>query len=239
MKIAVNNSGNNVKVENAKKGEKYYCVNKDCHQELILCAFESIKRKPYFRVKEKHSENCPYEFLGEVKDYNNKEINVDEFFSNISKAESKKNKNIKKEKKKEPILKQNIANVPRTLKQMYKYLTTLDPNEEINGKKVIDIIAYCGTEYYYKYGIRDKKIVESKLIYIDKNNKELKFQFPIYKYVKDENNKKNKYIIVKVEYNIEWDEYKLNENYIICGDFKDNKMIAYNRRQIKLIRGER
>ena len=56
---------------------------------------------------------------------------------------------------------------------------------------------------------------------------------------KTTNNKKNKYIIVKVEYNIEWDEYKLNENYIICGDFKDNKMIAYNRRQIKLIRGER
>ena len=118
---------------------------------------------------------------------------------------------------------------------MYSYLISLSPNDIIDGKKVIDIIAYCGTEYYYKYDIRGNKIVEGKLIFIDKKNRELKFQFPIYKYAENKN-KKNKYIIVKINGNIDLSNYEREKNYILCGNFQENnKMIVFNRRQIKCL----
>lgn len=101
---------------------------------------------------------------------------------------------------------------------MYGYLINLSPNDIIDGKKVIDIIAYCGTEHYYKYGIRGNKIVEGKLIFINKKNKELKFQFPIYKYAENKD-KKNKYIVAKINGNIDLSDYKREKNYILCGNF--------------------
>lgn len=104
MKIAIDRiTGEVITAEEASKRKKfdreYKCMNKECSQEVILCARESTVVKPYFRVKkgETHINNCPYEFFGNIKKYEKEKISIDKFFLDISKIQKEK---IMKEKKK-------------------------------------------------------------------------------------------------------------------------------------------
>ena len=232
MKYALDKNNQAVSIENANKGESYFCLDKNCKAKLTACALDSVNVDSYFAARskgKKHKDNCTYRYVGKVVNYEKDKINMDDFFKNLVKS-TKKITNISKYNEKITI-KQNTIKLPSNLKKMYDYLMPLGLEDKISNYKVSEILVCGKTNHIYKEYINGFKIVEAQLDSIDVLGKKLRFIF----------NKKNVskciYIDAILEnYKIKENSYKIGEYYLIGSNFYTPKATTENSSGITIFR---
>lgn len=224
-----------INIEDAIEHVNYYCLNLNCEGVLRACALDSTLVPPYFAANIlSHSDECLYKssYLN-IKRYQSNTFNLDNFFQNIS-SKSKASTNKSSENSKNKVISQNIIPLPNSLFQVYKYCLNSSLEDKLSGKKIREILADLRSEYFYTKIIVGNKIVESKLIYIDREKKTLTIQYPAH--LEKIENKKYIYLKVKIDYSVSMDLFLLNKIYIIGGYFDNFKATLSNKKQIKLLK---
>jgi len=222
-------------IDDAMKFIDYYCLNPICTGILRACALGSTVVPSYFAANiSSHSGGCLYgKYYINIKKYQKDTFNLDNFFQNIS-SERKASTNKPSENNKNEVLNQNTIPLPNSLFQVYKYCLNSSLEDTLSNKKIIEILADLRSEHFYTKVIVGNKIVEGKLIFIDKKNKTLNIQYPAH--LEKIENKKYIYLTVKINYPIaNMSSFLLNRIYIIGGYFDNFKVTLSNRRQIKLL----
>lgn len=223
-------------IDDAIEQVDYYCLNHNCEGILRACALGSTVVPSYFAAKvSAHSDGCFYgKYYLNIKKYQKDTFSLDNFFQNISSESKASTNNKSSENDKNDVLNQNTIPLPNSLFQVYKYCLNSSLNDILSGKKTIEILADLRSENFYTRVITENKIVEGKLIFIDKKNKTLNIQYPAH--LEKIENKKYIYLTVKINYPIaNMDLFLLNKIYIIGGYFDNFKVTLSNRRQIRLL----
>lgn len=152
---------------------KYYCLNKKCNAEMILCSKKGIKI-PYFRAlpSKGHIKNCPCKngavpFIRSIFDESlfKFENVMENIIASDRKKKKKKNQDINSMDKSKINSKGNLVNhklTINTILQLYQMCKETDIDKVYGDTKVGYMILDDRTKHMYPRGCFYKKLVEAK-----------------------------------------------------------------------------